>query len=69
MQRLTGAIHAWMGGSLPKGNGYPSLTEIEVGYQALRQSLDPSLRTMPWTAPADVLEAARGAWRDPGGPA
>eukprot|EP00974_Lingulodinium_polyedra_P048533 4660756-Lingulodinium_polyedra.AAC.1 len=24
---------------------------------------------MTWAAPADVLEAARGAWRDPGGQA
>eukprot|EP00974_Lingulodinium_polyedra_P062232 6009231-Lingulodinium_polyedra.AAC.1 len=60
MQRLAGAVYAWLQGSLPKGGGYQILAEIEAGYQALRRTLDPGLRTMTWAVPADVLEAARG---------
>eukprot|EP00974_Lingulodinium_polyedra_P071094 6880520-Lingulodinium_polyedra.AAC.1 len=35
----------------------------------MRRTLDPSLRTVTWAVPADVLDAARATWGELGRPA
>eukprot|EP00974_Lingulodinium_polyedra_P111859 10820865-Lingulodinium_polyedra.AAC.1 len=69
IQRLAGAVQAWLGGTLPGRAGHPSLAEIEAGYQELRRALGTGLRTMAWAVPQDVLEAAQHDWAQSGGPA
>eukprot|EP00974_Lingulodinium_polyedra_P046221 4428880-Lingulodinium_polyedra.AAC.1 len=47
-QRLAGAVQAWGGGAALASPRYPSLAEIETGYQELRRALGSGLRAMPW---------------------